>query len=104
MNELWRLLRQPRLATELILAAAVVAGFAILGLAYLRTSETEQVAFQVPYLVSGAATGLAMIGAGLALLRVHRDRIEGAEEIEDIVELRRLLRDRQGSRSVDDHR
>jgi hypothetical protein len=47
------------------------------------------VPFQVPFVVSGAVAGLAFVGAALALLRVHLDRAEAAEERRAVAALQR---------------
>lgn len=80
MNELWRILRDPRVSTSLVLATVVVAGFGLLALGYRGAAALLFVPFQVPFLVSGAVVGLALVGGGLALLIVHLDRTEAAEE------------------------
>jgi len=89
VNELWRILRDPRVTTSLVLAAAVVVGFGLLILGHRGAAALLLVAFQVPYLVSGAVVGLAFIGTGLALLIVHLDRTEAAEERRAVAGLQR---------------
>lgn len=89
MNELWRVLRDPRVTTTLVLACVVVVGFAFLALGYRGAAALLLVPFQVPYLVSGAVVGLALVGTGLALLIVHLDRTEAAEERRAVAALQR---------------
>ena len=89
MNELWQVLRDPRVTTSLVLAAMVVAGFALLGLGYRGAAALLFVPFQVPFLVSGAVVGLGLVGAGLALLVVHLNRTEAAEERRAVAALQR---------------
>ena len=89
MTELWRVLRDPRVTTTLVLAAAVLAGFGLVVLGYRGAAALLLVPFQVPYLVSGGVVGLALVGAGLALLRVHLDRAEAAEERRAVAALQR---------------
>lgn len=89
MNELWTVLKDPRVSTTAVLAAAVLGGLALLGLGWRGAAATLLVPFQVPYLVSGAAVGLALAGSGLALLSVHIDRVEAAEERRQLAELQR---------------
>jgi hypothetical protein len=80
VNELWRILRDPRVTTTLVLSAVVLGGFGLLGVGYRGAAALLFVPFQVPFLVSGAVVGLAFVGGGLALLIVHLDRTEAAEE------------------------
>ena len=80
MNELWKILRDPRVSTSLVLAAVVLLGFGLIGAGYRGAAALLFVPFQVPYLVSGAVVGLAFVGGGLALLIVHLNRTEAAAE------------------------
>ncbi len=89
MIELWRVLRDPRVATTLVLAAVVLSGFGLLVLGYRGAAALLFVPFQVPYLVSGAVVGLALVGAALALLIVHLDRTEAAEGRRAVIGLQR---------------
>ena len=89
MNDIWRILRDPRISTLLVLAGVVVAGMLLVGQGWRGTAATLFVPYQVPYLVSGAVTGVACIGAGLALLRVHLDRAEAAQERRETAALQR---------------
>lgn len=89
MTELWRILRDPRVSTTLVLSAVTVAGLLLLSQGWRGTAATLFVPFQVPYLVSGVITGVACTGAGLALLRVHLDRTEAAQERRDTAALQR---------------
>ena len=89
MTELWRVLRDPRVSTTIVLGAVVVAGLALLALGWRGVAATLFVPFQVPYLVSGALLALAVIGIGLQLLTVHIDRTEAAEERRQTAELQR---------------
>mgnify|MGYP000008680539 FL=1 len=89
MSEIWRILRDPRVSTTLVLAAVVVGGFALLGQGYRGAAATLFVPYQVPFLVSGAIAGLALVGAGLALLSIHLDRTEAAQERREVAALQR---------------
>lgn len=89
MSEIWRILRDPRVSTTLVLAAVVVGGFALLGQGYRGAAATLFVPYQVPFLVSGAIAGLALIGAGLALLSIHLERTEAAQERREVAALQR---------------
>jgi fatty acid desaturase len=89
VNELWRVLREPRVSTALVLAAAVAGGFLLLGQGWRGAAGTLFVPFQVPYIVSGAVAGVAVVGAALGLLRVHLDRTESAQERRETAALQR---------------
>jgi hypothetical protein len=89
VTELWALLKDPRVSTTAVLSATVLAGLGLVVLGYRGAAATLLVPFQVPYLVSGALVGLALAGTGLALLNVHLDRVEAAEERRELAELQR---------------
>lgn len=89
MNELWALLRDPRVSTSLVLAGAGVVGLGLIGLGWRGAAAALLVPFQVPYVVSGSVLGLALVGAPLVLLSVHLDRVEAAEERRQLGELQR---------------
>ena len=89
MSEIWRILRDPRVSTTLVLAAIVLVGFALLGQGYRGAAATLFVPYQVPFIVSGVLVGLALMGTGLALLSVHLDRTEAAQERREIAALQR---------------
>ena len=91
MTELWRILRDPRVSTTIVLAAIAVAGFALVALGWRGAAATVFVPFQVPYVVSGGLLGLGLLGAGLGLLKVHVDRVEAAEERRQTAELQRQV-------------
>jgi hypothetical protein len=89
VDEIWRVLRDPRVSTSLVLSALTVAGFALLVAAWRGVAATLFVVLQVPWLVSGAFTGVAVIGTGLALLMTHLSRTEAAAERAALAELQR---------------
>ena len=89
MNEIWKVLRDPRVSTTLVLAVAVVLGFGLVALGYRGAAALTFVPFQVPFLVSGAILGIALVGSGLALLSVHLERTEAAEERRAVAALQR---------------
>lgn len=89
MNEIWRVLRDPRVSVTLVLAGVVVAGFALVAIAYRGAAALLLVALQLPYVVSGGVIGLAAVGAGLVLLVTHLDRAEAAQERREVAGLQR---------------
>lgn len=89
MSEIWAVLKDPRVSTTLILAAVVVAGFALIGQGYRGAAATLYVPFQTPYVVSGALLGVALVAFGLSLLRIHLDRTEAAAERREVAALQR---------------
>ena len=95
MNELWatlwRVLRDPRISTSLALGTFVVSGLALIIAAYWGTAGRGLVVFQLPYVLSGALAGLALVGIGLALLSVHFDRVESIEERQELADVQAKL-------------
>lgn len=89
MNELWRVLRDPRVSTTGALATALIGGFVLVWLGYRSAAALAQVPFQLPYVVSGGVVGVAIVGSTLGLLSVHLDRVEAAEERRLLAELQR---------------
>ena len=89
MNELWKILRDPRVSTSLVFSGLVLVGLALIGQGYRGLAATLDVAIQVPFLISGAFVGIALLGTGLALLIVHLDRTESALERQRVAEVQR---------------
>ena len=89
MDDIWRVLRDPRVSTTLTFAVLAVAGFAMVMLGWRGVAATLFVTLQLPWLVSGAFAGLALTGAALALLVTHLNRAEAAAERAQLAELQR---------------
>jgi hypothetical protein len=89
VSEIWRVLRDPRVSVTLVLASSVLVGLGLVGLGWRGAAALLFVPFQVPYLVSGGVLGLAAVGGGLALLVVHLDRTEAAQERREVAALQR---------------
>ncbi len=89
MDEIWRVLRDPRVSTTLVLATLGVVGFVGIALGWRGAAATLFVVLQLPWVVSGAFAGLALLGAALALLMTHLDRTEAAAERAALAELQR---------------
>lgn len=92
MLELWRVLRDPRVATVGVLLAGLAAGFGLVGAAYRSVAAIGSVAAQMPLVVSGGLVGVALVATSVSLLSVHLDRVEAAEERRQFTELLRKLR------------
>jgi hypothetical protein len=89
MDDIWRVLRDPRVSTTLVLASLVVSGFLLLVLGWHGVSATLFVVLQLPWAISGSFAGIAVIGSGLALLITHLNRAEAASERAQLAELQR---------------
>lgn len=89
MDELWRMLRDPRLSTTVVLLAVVVAGFVLLLEGYRDVAAQVIAPAQTPYMISASLLGLALIGTGLRLLAIHVDRVEEATERRALAEVQR---------------
>lgn len=89
MDDIWRALRDPRVANTLVFSALVIAGFLLLVLGWRGVAATLFVVLQLPWAVSGSFAGVAVIGAGLALLITHLNRAEAAAERAQLAELQR---------------
>ena len=100
MGELWRMLRDPRLSTLLVLGGAVIAGFLLMAYAATSSATLTDVPLQVPWLVSGGMAGLGLVGTGLGLISIHLDRVEAAEERRQLAELQREALRLQGRRGA----
>ena len=103
-----RFVRDPAFPGVALLAIVMLAGFAVVLLAWSGAARTLFVALQVPHLVSGGLGGLALIGLGAALMDIQLGRRDAAREqrltdgvIDEVVELMGLapaLRARRRSR------
>lgn len=65
-------------------AGMVLAGFALLTLAWRAVAALLLVPLQLPYAVSGGVAGLALIGLGAALLNAQASRHLAARERLDV--------------------
>lgn len=105
--DMWR---DPGVQAFVVLAALAVAGFVMLGLAWRGDARTPYVPLQMPWLVSGGVTGLALLGLALGAWSIHLGRRADAahraavdEVVRDAIELAERVRTgrvrRPGSRS-----
>jgi hypothetical protein len=58
--------------------ASIAIGILIIGLAWNGAAGIDFVSGQIPYLLSGGALGLALVGVGVALVIVHNNRRDRA--------------------------
>lgn len=95
MTDLWRTLwdtvRDPRLSAALVLGLMTVAGLVLVVVGYRGTSDLARVVYQLPYVISGGIGGIALVGISLALLSIHLDRVEGAEERYELAQVQREI-------------
>jgi hypothetical protein len=80
VDEIWRVLRDPRVSTTLAFCGLAGAGLMLFALSWRGVAGTLYVVLQLPWLVSGAFAGVALLGLALGLLMVHLDRTEAAAE------------------------
>jgi hypothetical protein len=74
-----------------LLVAAI--GFGLLVLTWARVAGEDNVAFQMPYIVSGGLTGLGLIMGGLILVNIAAKRQDAAERTRQLDQLREALDD-----------
>ena len=89
-DDFWGQLRDRRTSTTVILAAVAAVGAILLLVAQIGTTDFKYVPAQAPYLASGTLMGLGLIGTALRLLSVHLERVEAADEREQLDEVQRL--------------
>jgi hypothetical protein len=71
-------LRDPFVASLVVLVVLVLTALVGLGVAWKGAAATLVVALQLPYIVSGAVGGLALLGFALGLLLVQARRRDEA--------------------------
>jgi hypothetical protein len=71
-------LRDPFVASVVVLIALAAAGLVGLGVAWKGAAATLIVALQLPYIVSGAIGGLVLLGFALGLVLVQARRRDEA--------------------------
>ena len=77
-------MRDPFVSSLVVLGAAAAAGFVAIALAWRGVGANVEVPYQVPYLVSGALSGLGLIGCAVAIIAVQARRFAEAHESSDI--------------------
>jgi hypothetical protein len=84
-----------------LVVAAV--GFALIVLTWSKVAGEDNVAFQMPYVVSGGMTGLGLIIGGFVLVNISAKRQDAAERTRQLDQLREALDDlRITLRDLDD--
>jgi len=102
VDELWRVLRDPKVSIALVLGAVVLAGLAVVLLGYRGVAAEVYAPAQTPWLISGSLLGLALMGTGLRLLSIHVDRVEAAAERQQLAAVQReVLRTLAATRTTD---
>lgn len=71
----------------------VATGFLLIAVGWLGVSATVNVALQMPYIVSAAVTGLALIVIGVAFVAVAAKREDADRRIRTLERLETVLRD-----------
>ena len=71
-------MRDPFVASLMVLGVLVLTAFVGLGVAWKGAAATLVVALQLPYIVSGALGGLALLGFALGLVLIQARRREEA--------------------------
>jgi hypothetical protein len=89
VDEIWRVLRDPRVSTTLAFAVLATAGLLLFAVAWRGVAGTLFVVLQLPWVVSGAFAGMAVLGLSLGMLVVHLDRTEAAAERAALASLQR---------------
>jgi hypothetical protein len=69
------------------------AGFALLAFTWGRVAGLTDVAFQLPYLVSGGFTGTGLVLVGLTTIAIGSRRREAAERARQMERLAALVRE-----------
>ena len=72
----------------------VATGFLLIAFGWFEISGTVNVALQMPYLVSAAVTGLALIVIGVSLVAIAAKRQDADRRIRTLDRLETVLRDR----------
>ena len=70
-----------------------VAGFALLAYTWGRVADEVQVFRQIPYLVSGGFTGLALVLVGVTVVNIAAKRADAAERLRQHEQLAGALQD-----------
>jgi nitrate reductase gamma subunit len=84
-----------------LIVAAI--GFALLVITWAQVAGEDNVAFQLPYVVSGGLTGLGLIMGGFILVNISAKRQDAAERSRQMDQLRESLDDlRSALRELDD--
>ena len=82
----WRV-ADPYTMSVVAAVALVAGGFAAIVLGWRGTAETALVPVQIAFVVSGAAGGLALVGAGVGLLHIQTCRRIATQERAEMNEI-----------------
>lgn len=78
-------------ATRLLGLLFIVAGFVVIGFAWEGSASINFAQGQIPYLLSGGATGIGLIVVGCVLLLLAAARADRQEATKQFEEMNRLL-------------
>ncbi len=74
----------PFSATTALAVVLTIGGFLTIWLGYRGIARTLLVPLQVPFLISGAIAGIALLGFGLSLVAIQSSRRASAEMSRDL--------------------
>lgn len=82
-----------RFGPALLYGGVLVAagGFVLIAVTWGRVAALESVALQMPYVVSGGLTGLAMVIVGATAVNVHAKLREGMQREQQVQQLSAIL-------------
>ena len=89
-DDFWSQVRDRRISTTLILVAMGLFGAVLLFLAQTGATDFPYVPAQTPYIASSTLMGLGLIGTALRLISVHLERVEAADERQQLDEVQQL--------------
>lgn len=68
-------------------------GFAVIAFSWGKVAGLLQVSLQLPYVVSGGITGLALVMVGMTVVNVASRRRDAAERAQQLEQLNAVLRE-----------
>ena len=93
MSKLRRALADPYWVSVIVLAVLALGGLAAVAVGWRGAAAESDVSVQLPYIVSGAIGGLALLGFGLGLLLIQARRRQEARRRADVQRVVRAAAD-----------